>query len=98
MRTSSKILDEIQAKSAERDKLIESLERALAIEELWPRAFDLGKVRSHYKGTTYELTNFVITVTSSDGSVESREFDPMQVPEALWPTGFKETYPRRRRQ
>ena len=97
MRTTSKIIGEIKAKSAERDKLVKSLERSMAIDELWPGVFDLGNVRSHYKGTSYVLTHFVITATSPDGSVESREFDPMQVPETLWPTGFDETYPKRRR-
>lgn len=94
MRTSSKIIADIEAKSAERDVLLKSLRRSMAIDDLWPGCFELGKVTSQYTGKTYVLEKFVIKVTTPDGSVESREFDPMQVPEILWPTGFRENYPR----
>jgi hypothetical protein len=95
MRTSSEIIADIEAKSVERDVLLKSLRRSMAIDDLWPGCFELGKVTSQYTGKTYVLEKFVIKVTTPDGSVESREFDPMEVPETLWPTGFRENYPRR---
>jgi hypothetical protein len=98
MRTSSEIIADIKAKSAERDELLSSLTRSMAIDELWPGCFELGKVTSQYTGKTYVLEKFVIKVTTPDGSVESREFNPMQVPEALWPTGFRKNYPKRDKQ
>lgn len=58
--------------------------------------FESDKVTSQYTSIGYELHKFTIKVTTPDGSVESREFSPMQVPETLWPTGFKKDYPKRK--
>jgi len=94
MRTANEIIADIEDKSAERDELLMSLRRSMAIDDMWPGVFEKGQVTSQYTGTAYALQKFTIKVTLPDGSVESREFDPMQVPETLWPTGWRyKNYP-----
>jgi hypothetical protein len=74
-----KKLAEIKALYSERDRMIGQLERALAIHEVWPEAFDNGKAVGYIAGSPSK--GFKYYIRSSDHELRSFEFS--EVPECL---------------
>lgn len=85
------ITDKINSKLDEAKKLGRKLDKALALEYLWPEAFDHGRARAHWLGKTpttihfkkgealHLYHEFIIT----DGKGEQRFFGYEEVPELL---------------
>ncbi len=77
-------LERLKAAQAESARLVDELERSLALRGLWPDVFAHGRASSHIvagmgAGRRAELRRLVVT----DGAGESREFPPERVPEVL---------------
>ena len=62
--------------------LLEELNRSLALRDLWPEAFKVGKVSTHVVGNNrHGKKTFRLEITRSDGEV--REFNLASVPVIL---------------
>lgn len=73
---------EIKKLEKKKDKLLEELERSVAIKMMWPEAFDRGSVRARIEGNQHghpSNTKFLIT----NGEGICREFPITEVPAVL---------------
>lgn len=79
-------LNELKNKKETHNNLVAALEQSLAIQKLWPEAFDCGTVSSFWKGNLYE--KMIYTIKRSDG--EYRIFMENELPDSLIQTLPKE--------
>lgn len=74
--------------------ILEELPRSLAIQELWPEAFDNGRVRSRWRSINYTTQQaaklarlgkqqVASSFTVIDGAGNERVFEPHEVPAVL---------------
>lgn len=89
-RTADEILTSIESKEAQAAELRQQLKGSLAIQKLWPEAFDAGTAKLGARATVHDPHKGTIIITRSDG--EKREFEAMQVPFFLWPSGMQENF------
>jgi hypothetical protein len=80
------VLDNLKSLWKKRDELQGELQRSLAIQELWPEAFEHGRVFSHVEGNPG--SGFFLTIKRGDG--EERKFNIKEVPTILIPESFLE--------
>ena len=81
------MLSELKKKQAEARKLTDKLDKALALEKLWPEAFDHGRARAHWYGAagTNDMRfmrpdqpihlKHEFVITDGEGNVRSFSFD-----------------------
>jgi hypothetical protein len=73
--------------NVQRDALYKDLNRSLAIQELWPDAFEHGACTSYVVGNPRSEMTFVLTL----GNKETRKLPLQDVPVILWSEGAKAT-------
>jgi hypothetical protein len=87
------MLSELKKKQAEAKKLTDKLDKALALEYLWPEAFEHGRARSHWYGAAGtscmgfkrpgEPLHLKHKFTITDGEGNARLFSYDEVPKIL---------------
>jgi hypothetical protein len=84
-------LAELRALEAKKAKLMEEMERSLALMQLWPEAFEQGAVKTSWKSkmtgrdrrTGAMVYDLSLRITDGAGTV--KEFPQSEVSAVLWP-------------
>lgn len=83
-------IDKIKQLRAQQDEELAKLEKALALEELWPNLFNGPKgVISSWRGKPLPAsvgTGFALTLRITNAHGMLRDFAQHDVPEVLWPS------------
>ena len=81
MRKTQEIMNNLKKLNAERNELFEKLDCSLAIQSLWPEAFEHGMVICSLAGSYTRIKDLKLKITNGKGEV--REYDLKDVPPAL---------------
>lgn len=81
----SKTLERLDKANAERASLTHQLRKSLAIQELWPDAFEHGSCVSVVTGNVH--VGFTFTLTFDNGDTTTKPLE--DVPTILWPEKIK---------
>jgi hypothetical protein len=73
----------LQEKIKERIKLSEKLDRSLAIQELWSKAFKYGRCTTQLAGNLRFNRRDTLSLIITNGNGEKREFPLFDVPKCL---------------
>jgi hypothetical protein len=73
--------------NVQREALHQDLKRSLALQDLWPDAFDHGACTSYVVGNPRNEMTFVLTM----GNGETREVPLQDVPVVLWSEQVRES-------
>lgn len=69
----------------DRDKLMQDLDKSLAVQELWPNAFRNGNPTSRVRGNPRKSLRF--NITFPDGTTDSMPLEDLPI--ILWPESVK---------